>query len=442
MSRRSKYLDPYVENDENSENSNNDDKDNNDNNDNDARDNDFKDKNDDLEDKVSSTNQKTEEDNFQEIIYKKRGPKKKSIKRTINTSLTLDSSDFDTDSEIDNDKNIKISNKIVKPTINNRNTLNTPWIEKYRPVNVNDLVLEHSTFDKIKKYIIDKNMPNIIIGGAPGIGKTTTILCIAKNLLGQQFDQLVLELNASDDRGIKTVQESIEYFCKKKITVEPGFAKHKIILLDEADHLTRKAQQSINNLMEQYQETTRFAFTCNNSSEIIEAIQSRCTIFRYGRLENNQISVRLKKICEIEKIPYTDDGINAIVITAQGDLRQAINNLQLTFNGYINVVPENVYKLCDKPHPLIITNIIIACSKKDIKTSLSYLNDLRNKGYSSSDISLSMVNTIKNIDKNILDEGTKIKYMDEISKTCLVISKGMNTPLQLTGCIASLCRAL
>jgi replication factor C subunit 2/4 len=251
---------------------------------------------------------------------------------------------------------------------------------------------------------------------------------------------MVLELNASDDRGIKTVQESIEYFCKKKINIEDGYSKHKIILLDEADHLTKKAQQSINNLMEQYHETTRFAFTCNNSPQIIEAIQSRCTIFRYSRLTNEQMNTRLQKICDIEKVPHNEAGLNAIVTTAQGDLRQAINNLQLTYNGYINVIPENVYKLCDKPHPLIITNIIIACSKKDMKTALKYLNELRDKGYSSSDISASMVNTIKNINKNIIDEDTKIKYMDEISRACLIISMGMNTPLQLTGCIAALCK--
>ena len=112
----------------------------------------------------------------------------------------------------------------------------------------------------------------------------------------------------------------------------------------------------------------------------------------------------LKKICDLEKIQSSDEGLNAIVITAQGDLRQAINNLQLTYNGYINVIPENVYKLCDKPPPLIIQNIFFSCYKQDIKTALKYLNDLRDKGYSSSDISISMMETLKNIDSNIINE--------------------------------------
>ena len=220
-----------------------------------------------------------------------------------------------------------------------------------------------------------------IITGVPGIGKTTTILCIAKNLLGKYYNQGVLELNASDDRGIKAVQESIIYFCKKKLEIkdEDGrtYSRHKIVLLDEADNMTKKAQQLVNNLMSQYHNTTRFAFTCNNSSDIIEAIQSRCIIFRYRRLNNQQLHDKLKFICDKEMITYSEDGLDALVTIAQGDLRQAINNLQLTYNGYEKIVPSNVYKLCDKPHPEIIKDIFMACYKNDIVLALENLEKLR-----------------------------------------------------------------
>lgn len=389
------------------------------------------------DDLVIEINEKTEDSDGVtitediEMLHKKRGPKKKRIKIKSNISFTLHDSDDDT---IEHNEY-----KEIHTQGNTRSTFNTPWIEKYRPQKVEDLVLDNNTLNKIKKIISDKNMPNIIITGVPGIGKTTTILCIAKNLLEKHFNEGVLELNASDSRGVKVVQESIEYFCKKKLQIGEDYSHHKIVLLDEADNMTKKAQQSINNLMEQYHESTRFAFTCNNSSDIIEAIQSRCIIFRYARLTNVHVMTKLMRICELEKIPYTEDGLNAIVITAQGDLRQAINNLQLTFNGYINIIPENVYKLCDKPPPLIIQNIFIACKQCDIKTAIKHLNDLRDKGYSSSDISINMINTLKNLNNDILDETTKIRYMEEVSKACLIISKGMNTPLQLTGCIAALC---
>lgn len=354
--------------------------------------------------------------------------KKEEIPKTI---INMKESDKDSPEKIK-------TNKIVKET------LNIPWIEKYRPKKVEDLVLENDTLNKIKKIIEDKDMPNIIINGVPGIGKTTTILCIAKNLFGKYFEDGVLELNASDDRGIKAVQDSI-FFCKKKLHMPDDpvtgktYPKHKIILLDEADNMTVKAQQLIGNLMSEYHKTTRFAFTCNTSTSIIEAIQSRCIIFRYLRLTDKQLSFRLKKICEIENITYTEDGVQSLVTTAQGDMRKAINNLQLTYNGYTTVTTENVYKLCDKPYPLIIQNIFIACNNKDLKQALTYLNTLRDNGYSSSDISMSMKETLTLTEIPELPEATKIKFMIEVSNSCLIISKGVDKPLQLTGCIAKLC---
>jgi replication factor C subunit 2/4 len=340
-------------------------------------------------------------------------------------------------------KNIN-SKKVVipKPQITNNTTLNVPWIEKYRPYTIDELVVDRGTHNKIKKIIDDKDMPNIIITGLPGIGKTTTILCIAKNLLGKYFREGCIELNASDDRGIKAVQDSIIYFCKKKLemdsTEDRKYAKHKIVLLDEADNMTKKAQQLINNLMEKHHNTTRFAFTCNNSSEIIEAIQSRCIIFRYQRLSNEQVITRLKVICEKENIEYDDEGMNALILTAQGDLRKAINNLQLIYNGYEIINEENVYRLCDRPHPMIIQNIFVACNDRNVKEALQLLEQLKADGFSSSDISISMIDTIKTT-KMELDEATKIKFLYEVCKTCLIINRGVSSYLQLTGCIAKLC---
>jgi len=150
------------------------------------------------------------------------------------------------------------------------------------------------------------------------------------------------------------------------------------------------------------------------------------------------MTLKLEKICEVEKVPYTMEGIDAIVETAQGDMRQAINNLQLTFNGYLNVVPDNVYKLCDKPHPLVIKGVLMACYDGDFVGAIRLLNDLREKGYSCYDISHSMFNSIKN-GKIDINEQSKIDFMKIISNTCSIVSKGVNTPLQLSSCIALLC---
>ncbi len=351
-------------------------------------------------------------------------------------------------------KNSQSVNKQPKPVKSNNTTLNVPWIEKYRPRTIDELVIDSGTYNKIEKIVNDKDMPNIIITGLPGIGKTSTILYIAKVLLGKYFREGCIELNASDDRGIKAVQDSIIYFCKKKLEMNSNineedntnsqkysqkYSNHKIVLLDEADNMTKKAQQLINNLMETYHGTTRFAFTCNNSSEIIEAIQSRCIIFRYQRLSNEQVMGRLKVICGRENITYDDGGIRALILTAQGDMRKAINNLQLIYNGYNEITEKNVYTLCDRPHPMIIQNMFIACNNKDVKKALGLLEKLKNDGFSSSDISISMVDTIKTAKLDELDEATKIRFLQEICHTCLIISRGVNSYLQLTGCIAKLC---
>ncbi len=191
--------------------------------------------------------------------------------------------------------------------------------------------------------------------------------------------------------------------------------------------------------METYYQSTRFAFTCNNSSDIIEAIQSRCIIFRYKRLNDEQIFKRLEDICKIENVKYNEKGLKAVVLTSQGDMRKAINHLQLTYNGYGEIIPINVHKLCDKPHPMVIKDIFLSCYNKDLKSAICHLERLRSKGYSSSDISLSMVNLLKSLTVDEIDEKTKIRYMNEISRASIIITKGVDSSLQLTGSIAKLC---
>jgi len=378
-----------------------------------------------------------------ELSNKKKGPKKRRITVAAKQSFSLKTeskSDSQSSEEIENDRLYDDKLEDYKKNKHGRKTFSSPFVEAYRPSKLEDLVLDKYSYEKIVRILSEKSMTNIILSGDPGIGKTSTMLFLAKSLLGKYYDEGVIELNASDERGVKTVQDIIEYFCKKKIQFNENEFRHKIVLLDEADNMTKKAQQFISKLMEEHNATTRFIFTCNNSTDIIETIQSRCVLFRYSKLKQEQIETKLKQICEKEKISYTNEGIAVIAQISAGDLRQAINNLQFTHNGYCNIIPENVYKLCDIPHPVIIEKIFISCQKKDIKTSINIFNDLKNKGYSSSDIVLSMVETLKNMDRTLIDEKTRINYLKEVCRSCVVISRGVNTPLQLTGTIASLCK--
>lgn len=319
----------------------------------------------------------------------------------------------------------------------------TPWIEKYRPSKLDDIILDEHTYKKIKKIIDDREMTNLILPGVPGIGKTTTIKCIARALYGKYADEAVLELNASDDRGIKAVQEKIVTFCKKKMDLNDRgdkdgriYSEHKLIFLDEADNMTNKAQRLINNLMEKYNKTTRFAFTCNSSSDIIEGIQSRCIILRFYRLRKEQIVSRLEQICELEKIVIDKKGLYVIAELSDGDLRSAINNLQLVYRSYKSITPENIYKVCAKPQPEIIKNIINDCINKNFIEAKNKVFGLKKSGYSESDIILGLIHVLKS-DISIQEE-IRINYLEKVCYYAYIISKGLSTDIQLIACISSL----
>ncbi|KAI5427303.1 hypothetical protein KIW84_032643 [Lathyrus oleraceus] len=159
---------------------------------------------------------------------------------------------------------------------NNAN-YDVPWVEKYRPSKVVDIVGNEDAVSRLQVIARDGNMPNLILSGPPGTGKTTSILALAHELLGPNYREAVLELNASDDRGIDVVRNKIKMFAQKKVTLPPG--RHKVVILDEADSMTSGAQQALRRTMEIYSNSTRFALACNTSSKIIEPIQSSLKFF-------------------------------------------------------------------------------------------------------------------------------------------------------------------
>lgn len=247
-------------------------------------------------------------------------------------------------------------------------------VEKYRPVFLDDIVGNTETIERLKIIAKDGNMPHVIISGMPGIGKTTSILCLARQLLGDAYKEAVLELNASDERGIDVVRNRIKGFAQKKVTLPAG--RQKIVILDEADSMTSGAQQALRRTMEIYSSTTRFAFACNQSNKIIEPLQSRCAILRYSRLTDAQIVKRITQICEAEKVEHSEDGLAALVFSAEGDMRQAINNLQSTHAGFGFVDGNNVFKVVDQPHPYKVETMIKSCEKCNIDAALSMLKEL------------------------------------------------------------------
>lgn len=303
---------------------------------------------------------------------------------------------------------------------------------------LDDIVGNEETIERFKAIARDGNMPHMIISGMPGIGKTTSVHCLARALLGPElYHDAVLELNASDERGIDVVRGSIKTFSQKRVNLPPG--RHKIVILDEADSMTAGAQQALRRTMEIYSSTTRFAFACNMSNKIIEPLQSRCAILRFSKLTDAQVHHRLMDIIEAENVQYSDDGLSALVFSAEGDMRQAINNLQSTVSGFGFVNSENVFKVVDQPHPIVVQKIVEACHKRDIDEALVHLKQLWDRGYSSVDIISTMFRVTKNL-KNGISEEKKLMYIKEIGFTHMRILDGVSTYLQLCGCVAKLCK--
>jgi len=310
-----------------------------------------------------------------------------------------------------------------------------PWLEKHRPRVLSDVVGNSEAVARLRVIAQAGNMPNMIIAGPPGTGKTTSVMCLAREMLGSAFDDAVLELNASDARGLEVVRNKIKMFAQKKVTLPPG--KHKIVILDEADSMTKGAQQAMRRTMELFSNTTRFALACNTSSKIIEPIQSRCAILRFTRLSDKEVFKRIDEVMKMEKVDvYTNDGLEAIIFTAQGDMRQALNNLQATWSGLGAITAENVFKVVDQPHPTLVQAILQNCADGDIIQAGNNMKVLWDNGYAAIDIIGTFFRVAKTME---IPEKKKLSFIKEIGFTHMRIADGVSSFLQLSGLLSRLC---
>lgn len=246
-----------------------------------------------------------------------------------------------------------------------------------------------------------------------------------------------MELNASNERGIDVVRNKIKSFAQQKVTLPTG--RHKIVFLDEADSMTEQAQQALRRTMEIYSSTTRFALTCNSSERIIEPIQSRCAMLRYTKLSDAQVLAKLIEVGQKENVYYDRSGLEAIVFTAEGDMRQALNNLQSTHNGFGFVNSENVFKLCDGPHPIIVQEMLGHCVKGDYYEAYELMAKLWQLGYAAEDI---IGNIFRVCKRMTMPEKLKLAYLRDIGETHMKIVDGLNSLLQMSSLLAKLCENL
>lgn len=260
-----------------------------------------------------------------------------------------------------------------------------PWIEKYRPTKIEEIISHQMIILTLKKFIELKTLPHLLFFGPSGSGKTSTIKCCANEIYGQYLDCMVLELNASNERGIETVRTKIKNFVsnKNRIFLPPNIRNiFKLVILDEIDSMTVEAQGMLRQTIEKNSSTTRFCLICNDIDRINLALQSRCALFRFSHIDADNMKKRLKEICISENVKCQDDALDAIIKISNGDMRSAINTLQhvkLTVSGKITM--DNVYKITCHTQPQISINIFnilkkLSNKKIDIGTCVDKIMDM------------------------------------------------------------------
>jgi replication factor C small subunit len=209
---------------------------------------------------------------------------------------------------------------------------NLMWVEKYRPVKLEQVINQKQIINGLSNLIRNPyEIPHLLFAGPAGVGKTTAALCIARELLGEYWQRDTLELNASDERGIKMVRERVKEFAavmKLSTSNNDDDKPYRIIILDEADEMTSEAQTALRRIIEDSSKTTRFIIICNYLSQIIEPIQSRCVVFHFTKLAKADVIDYLKMICEKEEVKYEEKALEQIYTATLGDLRHSINILQ------------------------------------------------------------------------------------------------------------------
>lgn len=263
------------------------------------------------------------------------------------------------------------------------------WIEKYRPKGLGDLLSHQEIITTLKTLISNNRLPHLLFCGPPGTGKTSTILACAKEMYGPSFKSMVLELNASDDRGISVVRDQIKNFASTRRIFSTGV---KLIILDEADAMTTAAQMALRRVVEKYAANTRFCIICNYVNKIIPALQSRCTKFRFGPLPPDDVRRRVSEIAQLEEVTMTPDALEALLALGKGDMRRILNVLQSTHmasaaNSGSGFTADDVYANTGSPHPGDIKALWSWLMEDDFQTCSTKLQSLKsNKGLALDDI--------------------------------------------------------
>ncbi|KFY33407.1 hypothetical protein V495_08309, partial [Pseudogymnoascus sp. VKM F-4514 (FW-929)] len=328
-----------------------------------------------------------------------------------------------------------------------------PWVEKYRPDTLDDVSGHQDIIATINRFVETNRLPHLLLYGPPGTGKTSTVLALARRIYGaQNMRQMVLELNASDDRGIDVVREQIKTFASTRqifsSAPEAGaggksMATYKLIILDEADAMTSTAQMALRRIMEKYTANTRFCIIANYTHKLSPALLSRCTRFRFSPLKEADIRVLVDRVVEEETVNITAEATEALTKLSKGDMRRALNVLQachasstpLHIKGQPipkesdiirdKITTTTIYECIASPEPADISLIVDTLLKtSDVSSCLSLLNTLKaNKGLALADIIASIAEELTKLET---PAQTMVTWMDGLAEVEYRLSGGGN----------------
>ncbi|KAF7370525.1 Replication factor C subunit 3 [Mycena sanguinolenta] len=293
---------------------------------------------------------------------------------------------------------------------------NLPWVEKYRPVTLDDVVSHRDITSTIEKFIEKNRLPHLLFYGPPGTGKTSTILAVARRIYGSDYRKQILELNASDDRGIDVVREQIKQFAETRTLFSKGY---KLIILDEADMMTQQAQAALRRVIEQSP----------------PAIQSRCTRFRFSPLPITEVEKRLNSVIEAENVKLTPEGKAALLKLSKGDMRRALNVLQACHAAYDITDETEIYNCTGNPHPADIETIVNSMLSDEFMTAYTRITTLKTeRGLALQDLLTGAYDYVESLE---LKPHARIYILDHLAVTEHRLSTGASEKIQLTALLGA-----
>ena len=309
------------------------------------------------------------------------------------------------------------------------------WVERHRPRSVEDMKGQKAVVDRLSAYARTRTFPHLMFAGPPGTGKTTAALALARDVFGDGFRSNLLEMNASDERKLESIRTKVKQFARTAPI--PG-TTFKVIFLDEADALTPDAQGALRRIMEQYSETCRFILSCNYSSKIVEAIQSRCAVFRFRPLDSANVRETILEVAKIEGVDLDGEAADAIARVSLGDLRKAITSLQVAASLDSSVTRDLVYETTATAPPEELQGFFLSCKEDGFRPARRRMRDIMDKfGLAGTDLVNQLHRELG--EAEFLDESQKLIITEIMADCDFRMVEGGGESLQLDAMTARVC---